>query len=107
VVDGQPIPQDRLSKGSVTCSKECYEKRRKAQRAQQDEKECRYCRKPSSFEDREAFKRFRRLEARRPDLVYPEAFEQFKSEREASGEDATPEAFRLTCAAGTLRKLLP
>jgi hypothetical protein len=77
VVDGKPIPQDRLSRGSVTCSKECYDIRRHAQRAQQDEKECRYCRKPSTPEDRDTYARFRRLERKFPGFVENITSEQF------------------------------
>lgn len=77
VVDGRPIAQDRLSRGSVTCSKECYDLRRHAQRSQQDERECRYCRKPSTVEDREAFARFRRLEKKFPGFVENITAEQF------------------------------
>ncbi len=38
---------------------------------------------------REAYKRFRTMERRRPDLLYPEAFEDWK----ASGGTPTAEAF--------------
>lgn len=89
VVDAQPISPERLSKGSVTCSKECAKIRRDAQRVQQDQKECRYCRKPSTPEQRQAFARFRVLERKRPDLLYPEAFEEWKK----TAAQVTPKAF--------------
>lgn len=93
VVCKDPIPDERVKKGSVTCKKECADARRKAQRTLQDDRECRYCRRPSSPEDRAAFNRFRKLEAQRPDLLYPQAFKEFQVESEAQGTDATPEAF--------------
>jgi hypothetical protein len=91
VVDAKPISTERLSKGSITCSKECAKIRRDAQRAQQDTRECRYCRKPSTPEDREAFARFRRLERTRPDILYPEQFEEWK--KTVPDVTATPKAF--------------
>lgn len=93
VVCKEEIPEDRVRKQSVTCKKECADARRRAQRTLQDERECRYCRRPSSPEEREAFNRFRKLEAKRPDLLFPQAFKEFQAEAEAAGTDATPEAF--------------
>lgn len=72
VVCTEPIDKQRVSRGAVTCTKECAKVRRDQQRALTDMKECRYCRRPSTPEEREAFKRFRQLEKRRPDLLYPE-----------------------------------
>jgi hypothetical protein len=100
VVDRQPIPSERIAKGSVTCSKECAAVRRKAQRTLQDERECRYCSRPSTPEERDAFRRFRRLEAKRPDLLYPQAFEDFTKQCEVDGTDATPQAFAKVYAKG-------
>ena len=48
IICTKDIPQDRNIKGSVTCSAECAEKRRKAQRTLQDDRECRYCSRPAS-----------------------------------------------------------
>jgi hypothetical protein len=95
IICTKDIPQDRNIKGSVTCSAECAEKRRKAQRTLQDDRECRYCSRPASREEREAYKRFRALERKRPDLLYPEGWAQFKAECEAQvgGIEPTPQAF--------------
>ena len=93
VVCTNEIPEDRVRKQSVTCKKECSDARRRAQRTLQDDRECRYCRRPSSPEEREAFNRFRKLESKRPDLLFPQAFKEFQAECETEGTDATPEAF--------------
>jgi hypothetical protein len=78
VICTQEIATDRVKRGAITCNKE-HAKERKAQlQAMVDRKECRYCRHPSTPEQREAFKRFRKLEQRRPDILYPEVFEQWK-----------------------------
>jgi hypothetical protein len=89
------IPQERNIKGSVTCSAECAERRRKAQRTLQDDRECRYCSRPASRDERAAYKRFRDIERKRPDLLYPEEWKQFKAECSAQvgGIEPTPEAF--------------
>jgi len=83
------VPKDRLMRGAITCSKEHAKLRRAQLTAITDKKECRYCRRPSTPEEREAYKRFRTLERRRPDLLYPDAFEDWK----ASGGTPTAEAF--------------
>jgi hypothetical protein len=95
IVDAQPIPKARLLKGSVVCSDRCLKVRQRALRTVQDQRECRYCRHPSTPEEREAYKRFRALEKKRPDLLYPEAFAAFRAECEAQvgGIEPTPEAF--------------
>lgn len=93
VVCTSQIPDERVKKSSVTCKRECADARRRAQRTLQDDRKCRYCSRPSSPEERAAFNRFRKLEAARPDLLYPQAFKEFQVESEAEGTDATPEAF--------------
>jgi hypothetical protein len=93
IVCAAEVPTDRLKYGAITCSKE-HQKLRHAQlQAITDKKDCRYCRRPSTPEEREAYKRFRTMERKRPDLIYPEAFEQWKLDWKASGGDPTPEAF--------------
>lgn len=69
MVDGQPIPKDRLSRGSVTCRRECYDARRKAQRAQSEDHECKYCRKASTPAERDAWKKWRQLEKKFPGFL--------------------------------------
>jgi hypothetical protein len=83
------VPKERLMRGAITCTKEHAKLRRAQLAAITDKKECRYCRRPSTPEEREAYKRFRTLERKRPDLLYPEAFEDWK----ASGGTPTAEAF--------------
>jgi hypothetical protein len=98
VVDAKPIPKDRLSRGSVTCSRECYDARRKAQRAQQDSNECRYCRKVSTPADREAWAKWRRLEKKFPGFLDKITAAQFNklvlewetAPSEAKGEEESP-----------------
>lgn len=80
VICGDDIPKDRIMRGGITCTKEHAAERRKQLRAMKEQKECNYCKRPSSPEEREAFARFRTMERRRPDLIYPEAFEQWKTE---------------------------
>ena len=92
VIDAKLIPQDRLLRGSVTCSKECYETRRAAQRARQEERECKYCRKPSTPADREVFAKFRRLEKKWPGLIDNLTQEQFKRLQQEWGQALTTAA---------------
>ena len=83
------VPPDRRKYKAITCSDECAIKRKNSIRARQDLRECRYCRKPSTPEDRAAFSRFRKLEDKRPDLLYPQAFEAWlRGHEEFHGVDA-------------------
>jgi hypothetical protein len=89
VICSVEVAKERVMRGAITCTKEHAKERREQLRAVQDRKECRYCRHPSSPEERAAFSRFRTMERRRPDLLYPEAFEEWK----ANGGAPTAEAF--------------
>lgn len=71
VVDKNPIPVDRLKRRAVTCSKTCSKIRTAQLMAVMEQMECKYCRRPSTPEERQAYKRFRRLEIEHPDLIYP------------------------------------
>jgi hypothetical protein len=53
------IPPERKS-DAITCSKECTKKRKDFLRSKQDAKECRYCNKPSTPEDRVLFSAWKR-----------------------------------------------
>jgi hypothetical protein len=53
------IPPERKS-DAITCSKECTKKRKDFLRSKQDAKECRYCNKPSTPEDRVLFGRWKK-----------------------------------------------
>ena len=89
IICGDEVPKERVMRGAITCSKEHAKIRRGQLLAITDKKECRYCRRPSTPEEREAYRRFRLLERKQPHLIYPEAFEQWKLD---SGMTA-PEAF--------------
>jgi hypothetical protein len=59
VQDGQPIPIERLKLGAVTCSKACEKARGRQRMLLMEQKECKYCRRPSTPEERESFKAWR------------------------------------------------
>jgi ribosomal protein S26 len=62
VMCGGDIPADRAARKFVTCSPECSEERERWAKARHDATHCRYCMKPSTPEERAAFKRFRAWE---------------------------------------------
>lgn len=62
VICKELVPKDRLMRGAITCTKEHAKLRRAQLQAITDKKECRYCRRPSTPEEREAYKRFRKFE---------------------------------------------
>lgn len=51
VMCANPIPADRKA-DAITCSPECTKQRKNYLRSKLDQRECRYCNKPSSPEDR-------------------------------------------------------
>lgn len=75
---GEPLPEDRIAQ-STTCQESCAIARKKMLLARRDAKQCRYCQKPSTLEQRAAFMRFRKLERKRPDLVYPAEFQAWRA----------------------------
>ncbi len=92
VLCGEDVPRDRVMRGAITCTKEHAIERRKQQRAMKEQKECDYCKRPSTPEEREAFKRFRNLERKRPELLYPDAFEIWKADTGKTDPKAFAEA---------------
>ena len=72
VVCTNPVPQDKARRRGVTCSKECADLRTRLLRLKVDNRECRFCHKPSTPNARKAFSRFRRWERENPNLAYPE-----------------------------------
>lgn len=62
IICGSEIPTERIMRGAITCGKEHAKLRRAQLQAITDKKECRYCRRPSTPEEREAYKRFRKFE---------------------------------------------
>lgn len=92
IVCTKEIDDERALRNNITCSDECLAVRRSVQRAKRDALECRYCKKPSTPEQRAAFMRFRRIENKRPDLLYPAEYETWTATL-PEGEEATPQAF--------------
>lgn len=76
VMDGKLIPPDR-PRMAVTCSKECTDARKDFRRSRQDARECRYCRRPSTPEERHRYLRWRKFEEKFP----PDASELSEAER--------------------------
>jgi hypothetical protein len=62
VICGDVIAKDRMMRGAVTCTKEHATERRSQLRAMKSEKQCEYCKRPSTPEEREAYNRFRKFE---------------------------------------------
>jgi hypothetical protein len=60
VVDGKPVPEDRKRRRSITCSVECAHTRNNYLRARKELRACKYCAVPSTVEQREDFKAWRR-----------------------------------------------
>jgi predicted nucleic acid-binding Zn ribbon protein len=65
VMCGTPIPKDR-PKQAITCSAECSLQRKNFRRSKQDARECRYCRRPSTPEERSRYLRWRKHEEKNP-----------------------------------------
>jgi len=78
VICGEQVPKERIMRGSIVCSKEHAQLRRAQLQAITDKKECRYCRRPSTPAEREAYRRFRTFERKRPHILFPEAFEAWQ-----------------------------
>jgi hypothetical protein len=60
VVCGDVVPEDRKRRRSITCRKECADARNAYLRARVEAKKCKYCAQPSTPEQREDFKAWRR-----------------------------------------------
>lgn len=101
VVCGVKVPPERVRFKAITCTPE-HAKLRKAQlRAKTDQRECRYCRKPSTVAERAAFQRFRKWETKNPQEAFPAEFKQWKDEQEwqrEAGEMPTNEFFTIEVA---------
>ena len=77
-----PVPPERLRFKAITCSEECAILRKNMIRAKHDGSACRYCRKPSTNEQRAAFQRFRKIEKKQPELLYPEDYKAWIEEQQ-------------------------
>lgn len=75
VIDSKIIPHERLRFKAVTCSKECGEIWARLQQKKRDEKDCKFCHKPSTPNARRAFNRFRKFERECPDIARPVEWE--------------------------------
>lgn len=62
VFDAKPIPAERVKRNAVTCSKECAKAIERQRMLLMEQSECKYCRRPSTPEERESYKRWRQWE---------------------------------------------
>lgn len=60
VFDGKPIPADRVKHSATTCSKECSKAMERQRMLLMEQTECKYCRRPSTPEERESYKQWRK-----------------------------------------------
>jgi hypothetical protein len=60
VFDGKPIPAERVKRNAVTCSKECAKAIERQRMLLMEQTECKYCRRPSTPEERESYKQWRK-----------------------------------------------
>lgn len=60
VFDGKPIPAERVKRNAVTCSQGCADAIIRQRMLLMEQSECKYCRRPSTPEERESFKHWRK-----------------------------------------------
>lgn len=65
---GKEIPADR-PRMSITCSNECRDGRKNYRRSKMDSRQCRYCLRPSTPEERLRYHRWRKWEEKNPPPV--------------------------------------
>jgi hypothetical protein len=93
------IPPEKLKFKSITCSDACARDRKLALRARQDQRECRFCRKPTTPAEKAAYQRFRKWEIANPALAYPAQFKQWAENNAKLGaEDVDVKLFTLEIA---------
>lgn len=78
VVCTRDVPADRAAHRAITCSLEHRVLRKRSIRARLDVRRCRHCTRPATPIERAAFRRFRKLELMRPDLLYPGPWKQWQ-----------------------------
>jgi hypothetical protein len=78
VVCTRDVPADRAAHRAITCSPEHRILRKRSIRARVDVRRCRHCTRPATPIERAAFRRFRKLELMRPDLLYPGPWKQWQ-----------------------------
>lgn len=95
VICAELIPEDRMKRRAVTCKDDCAREFVNRKRMLTGRKKCLVCMRPSTLAERRGFRRFRDVEKKRPDLIYPEKFAQFqKLPADEEFPDRSPEAFR-------------
>jgi predicted nucleic acid-binding Zn ribbon protein len=87
VVCTAPVPPERLKYKAITCSDEHARIRKLSMRAKQDSRECRFCRKPATPAEKASYQRFRKWEARFPELAYPAQFKRWENTPEEVDRD--------------------
>jgi hypothetical protein len=81
VVCTKPIPTGRKW-DAITCSKECTKARRDFGRSRIDQRECRYCQRPSTPDEQTRYKRWRKWESTHdPDSIEGRMTSEEKIER--------------------------
>lgn len=97
---GDKMPLERVLRGAITCTNEHAKLRAKLldalRRSRKNERQCLYCHKPSTPEDRKAYLLFKRLAKKMPHLLYPAEFDAWRlkmAEDIDRTEMVDPEAF--------------
>lgn len=102
VMCGTAIPEERRRFKAVTCTEEHGKAYAEAKRKHKEGRECPICRKPSTPEDREAYKEFRKLLRKQPHLLHPRQYNAWIEDQMTLAQankdpkvefPATPEAF--------------
>ena len=68
------IPEEEARRKAVVCSEECREKLKRLRRKHKDDKQCRFCHRPATISQRQAFSRFQRWELEHPELANPDTW---------------------------------
>lgn len=74
------VSAERVARRAITCSLEHRALRKRSIRARVDIRRCRVCMRPATAIERAAFRRFRKLELSRPDLLYPAAWKNWQEQ---------------------------
>ena len=84
----EPIPSTRKW-DAITCSPACTKARKDYGRSRQDQRECRYCLRPSTPEERARYKAWRKWEKQQAAIAAVEAAGKVPTEPEnnAQGEE--------------------
>ena len=71
----RPIPEDMAKRKAVTDTEACRDVLLRLRRKHKDDKQCRYCKKPSTPSQRRRFGRFQKWEMEFPELAYREVLD--------------------------------